>query len=254
MKIRNKFANKEYLEEIIKESLSKAEVLRKLDIVAAGGNYKTLMKYVDLYNIDISHFTGKIWNQGDRFKSFCIKYPIDYYLVENKYCSTSSLKKRLIEEGYKIHKCEKCNLTEWNNLSIPIELDHINGKNNDNRLENLRFLCPNCHAQTDTYRGKNQLNKNVVKSIKKFNKKIDNNPEKTIEKKFNNCQICNSETKRSKFCSYDCMHKFNSRNIPSKEKLVDRIKIIGKNFSALGRDFGVSDNAVRKWFLKYDLI
>ena len=107
MKIRNKFANKEYLEEIIKESLSKAEVLRKLDIVAAGGNYKTLMKYVDLYNIDISHFTGKVWNQGDRFKSFCIKYPIDYYLVENKYCSTSSLKKRLIEEGYKIHKCEK---------------------------------------------------------------------------------------------------------------------------------------------------
>ena len=68
---------------------------------------------------------------------------------------SNKIRIRLIKEGIKDHKCECCGLSEWMGVPISLEVDHINGINNDHRLENLRILCPNCHAQTDTYRGKN---------------------------------------------------------------------------------------------------
>ena len=64
---------------------------------------------------------------------------------------TNKIRIRLIEEGYKEEKCEICNLTKWNNKKIPLSLDHIDGNNSNHILENLRILCPNCHAQTDTF-------------------------------------------------------------------------------------------------------
>ena len=70
---------------------------------------------------------------------------------------TSQLKARLLREGYKEAKCECCERTEWLGEPIPLELDHINGDILDNSLENLRTLCPNCHAKTPTYRKKNYI-------------------------------------------------------------------------------------------------
>lgn len=69
---------------------------------------------------------------------------------------TFKLKNRLISEGLKQNKCEKCGIDSWNGLSIMCELDHINGNSRDHRLTNLRILCPNCHSQTDTFRAKNK--------------------------------------------------------------------------------------------------
>lgn len=76
-------------------------------------------------------------------------------MVEGSTYQTNKLRKRLLKEGLKKHICETCNNTEWNGKPIPLELSHKNGDNSDHRFENLELICPNCHAQTDTYRGKN---------------------------------------------------------------------------------------------------
>ncbi len=76
-------------------------------------------------------------------------------LVNGRLFRTGHLRQRLIAEGHKQARCERCGGTEWNGQAIPLELDHINGRRDDNRLENLRLLCANCHAQTPTYRGRN---------------------------------------------------------------------------------------------------
>ncbi|MBV9285111.1 MAG: HNH endonuclease [Acidimicrobiia bacterium] len=82
--------------------------------------------------------------------------PLERILVENSpYTGSSKLKARLLREGLLEPRCDECGLTEWNGRPAPLELDHRNGDRRDNRLTNLRLLCPNCHAQTPTYRGKN---------------------------------------------------------------------------------------------------
>lgn len=143
----------EDLREAVKTSTSIRQVLDKLNIVPAGGNYQTTNRRIQKLNIDTSHFTGQAWNKG---KIIGPKRPIEEYLKENTVVQSFKLKNRLIAEGIKQHKCECCGITEWNKKPAPLELDHINGNHHDNRLENLRILCPNCHAQTDTYRGKNK--------------------------------------------------------------------------------------------------
>jgi len=184
---------KDNLEKIVKESFSIADVCRKLDIRPVGGNYKTIKKYVKLYNIDKSHFTGQGWNTGENFKNFSKTYSLDEILVENStYTNNGSLKKRLIEEDILEYKCDECGINEWKRKSISLHLDHINGDNLDNRLENLRLLCPNCHSQTSTYCGKSKTksNKSDLKKEKyqKYQKK---------EKKKYYCE-CGNEMKTIK--------------------------------------------------------
>lgn len=152
MSSRYSYSEKE-LYEAVKSSTSIRQVLDKLNIVPAGGNYQTTNRRIKKLNIDTSHFTGQAWNRG---RITGPKRPIEEYLKENTVVQSFKLKSRLIIEGLKQHKCECCGITEWNGQPAPIELDHINGNHYDNRLENLRILCPNCHAQTDTYRGKNK--------------------------------------------------------------------------------------------------
>ena len=129
------------------------QVLNKLGLVEAGGNYACAKKRAETLNLTKEHMHGQSWNRG---RTHGPKRPLEVYLSNEFNITSNSLRKRLIKEGYKEHKCECCGITEWNGQPAPIELDHINGNHHDNRLENLRILCPNCHAQTDTYRGKNK--------------------------------------------------------------------------------------------------
>jgi transposase-like protein len=236
---------KEFYIDLIKNSNSLIEVCRKANIVPTTGNYDTLKKVIRENQIDISHFKrlGGINGGG-------IKKDISEYLINGIKVSTFKLKNRLLKEGYKEYRCEKCKNTEWYGKPIPLELHHINGDNTDNRLENLQLLCPNCHSFTDTYGGKNQkLNKRkklskeendeIIKnsyakeSIKSISKKTSHS-ERTVKKVLNENGISVNKNKQVK--------ENNDKKIPF---IVDSLRRT-KSFSGTAREFGVSDNAIKK--------
>lgn len=140
----------------VHQSTSIRQVLSILNLQPTGGNYKTFHSNVKKLNLDISHFSGQAWNK-DKKLVFKPRRSLQDILIKNStYSNSYKLKLRLIKEGLFQEKCYTCNLTIWNSSKIPLELEHINGVNNDNRIENLTLLCPNCHALTSTYRGKNK--------------------------------------------------------------------------------------------------
>ena len=145
-------------ESAAKASYSIAGMCRHLGIKPCGGNYKLMHNAISKYNLDVSHFRGQGWNVGLSFKP-CEAKPIHEILTQDSTFQSYKLKNRLLKEGIKQHRCECCGRTTWLDSIIPLELHHINGNNKDNRLENLMLVCPNCHALTDSYRGKNNKRK-----------------------------------------------------------------------------------------------
>ena len=129
------------------------QVLGKLGLVEAGGNYACAKKRADALGLTKEHMHGQSWNKG---KKVGPKRPVEEYLSNQRPIQSYKLKNRLLAEGLKQHKCECCGISEWNGQPAPIELDHIDGNHHNNTLDNLRVICPNCHAQTDNYRGKNK--------------------------------------------------------------------------------------------------
>lgn len=219
--------SKDRLSKIVLQSKSYADVCRGLNMGTKGNNFKTVKKYISLYEIDTSHFETKGTQLIRVHLSNTI--PLKDILVENsKYKSNYNLKNRLFKEGIKSNKCEICGLEdEWNGVEIKMQLDHINGINTDNRLENLRIICPNCHSQTETFCGKN--------NSKKFKKK----KERELNGGRTNAEV-NASLKNRKV-----------KNRPSKEDLVVLIK--DKGFSGVGRDFKVDGNTVKKWCTLYGI-
>lgn len=140
----------------VKSSLSYAEVIRKLGLKTAGSNYDTVKRKIKELNLDISHMTNQGWNTGKRFKIIKPAQPLQEILVKDStFINSNNLRKRILKEQIKEHKCERCGNSLWLNQKIPLELHHINGDRHDNRIENLQLPCPNCHALTDNYRGRN---------------------------------------------------------------------------------------------------
>lgn len=143
------------LREAVEKSTSVRQVLSYLGLVEAGGNYAQIKKFLKEYNIPTEHFTGKGWNKG----MVGIGKPrlsLENILKSDSYFQSFKLKKRLFITGIKKQKCELCGwATKALDGRIPVELDHINGDRCDNRIENLRILCPNCHSLQSTHRGLN---------------------------------------------------------------------------------------------------
>lgn len=231
------------------------------------GNYQTIKNKIKEFDIDISHFTGQAWNQGKRYRQINKPKPLEEILKENSPYQSYKLKERLLKNGLKEYKCECCNNTEWLGKPIKLELHHINGNHNDNRLENLQLLCPNCHSFTDTYRSKNKVryeNKkdNVIlltdEEYKEhiLEKKIQKRktPILKIKNEIKYCVVCGKELNNSqtKFCSQECVHKSQTKR-PTYDVLLNAMNENNFNYTKVGKIFNVSPNGVKKWCIFYDI-
>lgn len=221
----------EKLKEIVKESFSIAEVLKKLKMSITTGNYKSFHKAIKIYKIDTTHFLGQahLKNKSHNTKR---TIPFDEILIENStYTSTSELKRRLVKEKLIEYYCAICKIIEWHGKLLSLQLDHINGINTDNRIENLRLLCPNCHSQTDTFCGKNI----------KINRVIPEKPQ------YDYC-ICGKEKrKRSKMCRSCSASKREKIDWPSMEEL--QIMVDNEDYSKVARKLHVSPTSVKNKLL-----
>jgi 5-methylcytosine-specific restriction endonuclease McrA len=153
--MRRRTRNDGALREAVAQAKSVAGALRLLGLQAVGGNYKTVHRAISELGLDTSHWTGQGHRKGARIPMVPAQ-PLSKLLVAQSHYKTSKLRLRLLREQVFPHKCCECGLTEWRGGPIPLELDHRDGDHTNNLLENLRLLCPNCHALTDTYRGRNK--------------------------------------------------------------------------------------------------
>lgn len=144
------------LEAAVKASTNYRSVLTRLNLRPAVGNYQQLKKYIRELGLTTQHFTGQAWSRGLRLPPRPERR-LEEILTSGSDYSTHWLKRRLIAAELKAPRCEECG---WARMSddgrLPLELDHINGDSRDNRLENLRVLCPNCHSLKPTHRGCNR--------------------------------------------------------------------------------------------------
>ena len=136
---------KEEILQWVKEGKSKAAMAIEL-----GCNPKTIANTLERWGIE---YAGNPSGKG--YSKNMPKMTLEEYLLNSKDIQTNKVRKKLLEEGLKSHKCEKCGLSEWLGEKIPLEVHHKDGNRNNNTLENYELLCPNCHAFTDSYRGKN---------------------------------------------------------------------------------------------------
>ena len=150
---------KKYYISLIQESLSLRDVCLKANISVTTGNYDTLKRLIKEENIDISHFTGQGWNGHSNTTTKTGKP--EKYSLEEVFCQNSPVTQKVLRGYVERHqmleyKCVNCGCNgEWQGGLIALEIDHIDGNNSNNELINLRYLCPNCHALTSTYRGRN---------------------------------------------------------------------------------------------------
>lgn len=234
----------EQAREAIASSYSWAESLRKLGLCPSGGGWRVLKKYAALWEIPTDHFDPSRAIEGNlRLPA----RPLGEVLVQSSTYSRQHVKRRLFGEGLKEPKCEMCGQGEmWHGRPMGMILDHINGVRNDHRLENLRIVCPNCAATLDTHCGR----KNWVEKAKR------------------SCRRCGNlfvpGRPEQRYCSRECGTRWDRSRIrgkpkPSARRVVKRpprdqllAEIETTSYCAVGRKYGVSDNAVRKWVRFYE--
>jgi Zn finger protein HypA/HybF involved in hydrogenase expression len=234
--------NKKLMADIIyfcKSSMTMAEALRKInEKYNIRMKFETFKKYAEEFNVYKPNKPGVGITRKSSYKN-----TLEEIFIMKKETSTSLLKDRLIKEGYKKCICEECKLTKWNGLDIPLELHHKDGDKTNNELSNLAILCPNCHSQTDNFRAKNIKRKQTEKKSKIQNRKEI-------------CPICNKNMKTKKYqMCLECRKKKrvddSSMGSISKDELKNLIR--NKSFCEIGKIYGITDNAVRRYCKKYGL-
>jgi hypothetical protein len=225
----------------IAASRSYSEALRRLEMRAAGGNHRTIRRYAEeVWRIPVDHFDPDAVRREALARA---PVPLSETLVESSTYPRGLLKERLFAAGLKARRCELCGQGEsWHGRRMALILDHVNGVHDDNRLENLRIVCPNCNATLETHCGRN-----------------GRLPASELA-----CPSCGirflPRTARQRYCSRACGQRAPGRRGPQParrravrppyEQLVREIEALG--YVGVGRKYGVSDNAVRKWRRAYE--
>ena len=220
----DKYSDEEFIE-IVLTSNSYKDCLFNLGYASkSGSSINKLKEKIGRLNIDVSHFTSTI--------------PIAR-TEENIFISDSTVDQKTLRKWYKKgnyteYKCTICGQEPfWNGKELTLILDHINGYNRDDRLENLRWVCPNCNYQLETTNGKN-----INHGQHELNYCVDCG--KIISKKATRCIKCNAKYKTQE-----------EVNGISRDELKSLIR--NKPFTQIGKEYSVSDNAIRKWCDKYNL-
>lgn len=214
----------EEFKKIIQDNYTYSDCLIALSLTPRGGSSTDILKKrIAELECSTKHFCT---NFSKKKVSKII--PLEELMVENSsITSMANFKKRILKEGLLKYECAICGLTEWQGKEIVLQLDHINGNNTDNRLENLRLLCPNCHSQTDTFAGKNAI--------------------RYKNQKENFCQKCGTKlkTNNSKYCPTCTKILLRTVERPARDKLKQLIRTTP--FTIIGKQYGVADNTIRKW-------
>lgn len=246
---------KEALEEAVKNNETISGVLRDLGFRIQAGHFQTFRLKVASFGLNTDHFTGRGARNGGH------RMAMDAVLVENS-TYRGALKQRLLAEGLMADVCSICGITDWQGSPISLHVDHINGVSTDNRIGNLRLVCPNCHSQTATYAGRNR-DRYAVKCV------ACNAPTDRSSNLCRQCGQCHGHTFLTRLTSQcDTCHKeicFGGKQcqtcydanrktkIQWPEPVALQARVEASTCVQVAKELGVSGQAVRKFLRKNGL-